>query len=767
LGLGKESVTQLDDTIIGYPEMNFFRSQMLKNITGSQYEKTFDGINFGSPGSKLNYVHLFYLPPAEFRGELPTTSLFNLDTLNMLFEKTKTIVNIFEDSTIEYEFSELAEFTAHLKLSDDRQTYLLLIWLKNMLEVTAMRKSEGGTYLTTNLMGLAGGSIKGAHNWMSKEFPSYLYGNIMAESNSNGCEKNINNYIRDIEPEQVGAFCNDTLLNLVSHESYSFYASLYFTKDYDKMQYIYDTTGLSEQSMQALVTPGYYLERTLMTAMKKVKKVYANDYCWRSVGQFCSNRELAYAQWHNNAISDNPPKPLNSSSNLVDLTGAKHYKPELKTYYDFAKTDIPPIDFNATWDLISSGKLYNGKFIGDVLLKAETKDETLKLFNTPVFLKYLKMLMIEEGMGGLFVRKTPKEYIEGYEDKIIKSTSMSTIEQGGDPTLSPLMSINDPPTTVVNGTDCFFVGDDLIELTRQYCLWHKERYITVPGNKITGIRSWTSENQYPWKVPVAVKGTDGGQFGPLMKSHDDLWLYSTDLMIPIKFNYKKGQKVNGMPGWRYEPDQILLKNSTEDDKNDVYFSGIHGTLNLTSVYGAPVFASKGHYLDIGYNEKMTSVIKDSSGEVIVAEHSDDEVYMVIEPWSGVALSAGLRLMLNFKIEKDFMFENMQGTFLIPYLFERKEYTMRKDQIKDNMGALKTALSVKTAIQVVGYLFGIILILGGIFLLYWSWRVKKNEGLNYYQVVEDNKPEDNVMMKKEPMLNSSDANEETKDQEVSH
>lgn len=763
LGLNKDSVTQLDDTILGYPEISFFRTAFIDKLKNSTYKNDFDKINFGSPKAAKNYGHLFYLPPADYVGDLPESSLFNLDTLIAVFEQIETVPDMFADPTVAVNYTDYNAFTQKLELDDDRQTYMLMIWLKNMLEVTAMRKSEGGTYLTTNWMGLAQGSLQGAHAWLSRDFPAYLYGNLMALSNREGCDKNIRNYIREVEDDQVEKFCNDTKLDLVSAESYSFYASIYLTRDYDKIQYIYDTTGLSEQAMQGMLTPGYYLERNLMAAMKKVKKSYMGTYCTRSVGGFCSNREIGIAQWIENGISNNPPKPLNKSENAIDLTGAHHYKPEIATYYNFVKAQVPNITYNETWDLVSSGQMYNGKFMGDVLLKQNSTGK-LTEFNTPQFLKYIKYLTIEEGMGGLFIEKKVKDYIEGYEDKIIKLASMSTIEQGGDPSLIPIMSINNSPTSPVNSTDCFFVGDDVPSIARQYCLWLNNKNIVVPGTKYKGVRSWEPTYVSPWKEDVPLKGTDGGQFQPLMKPHETIYLFSTDVMMPLKFDYVKSTKIGGMTGWRYEPDQILLKNSTEEPDNEKYFIGIHGTLNLTSVYGAPIFATKGHYLDIGYNEPYTSIIVDKKGEQIESHHDSDEVYMVVEPWTGLTLSAALRLMLNFILEKDILFENLDRDYILPYTFVRKEYTMDKDQINSSLGPLKTALSVSLGLEITGYLVGILLIIGGGLLIFWAWRIKKSEGISEYSVTESYNPEDGPE-KKQHLLNNTQhiSNEETKEE----
>lgn len=189
LGLNATSVTQLDDTILGYPEMSFFLPKFREALKNSSHEGEFDAVNFGSPSSAVSYSHLFYLPPRDFVGDVPASSLFNLDTIKALFAAIDTLPDLFADPSLTVDYSSLAPFTKSLKLSDDKQTYVLLIWLKNLLEVTAMRKADGGTYLTTNMMGLAQASLQGAVGWMSREFPSYLYGSIMALSNANPCEK--------------------------------------------------------------------------------------------------------------------------------------------------------------------------------------------------------------------------------------------------------------------------------------------------------------------------------------------------------------------------------------------------------------------------------------------------------------------------------------------------------------------------------------------------------------------------------------------------
>jgi len=559
----------------------------------------------------------------------------------------------------------------------------------------------------------------------------------------------------------VPLFCNDTKLNLVSAESFGFYAAIYFTRDYDKLQYVYDKTGLSEQAMQGMLTPGYYLERNLMAAMKKVKKVYNSTICASSVGFFCSNRELAYAQWLQNSVSASPPKPLNATTNLVALTGVHHYKPELKTFFDRQVETTPNVTLAEAWDLLSSGQLFNQKFIGDVLLEKPSKGN-VQPFNIPTFKKYLKMLMIEEGLGGLFVEKTVQEYIEGYTDKILKKASMETFEEGGDPTINPVISINDSPTSPVNGTDSFFVGSDKHSLTREYGFWLNNRYLKVQMPQIKGLRSWNNDMVNPWKTNVPMRGTDAGQFQPLMDNHEDIWLFISDIMMPLKFVYDKDTTVSGMSAWKYKSEDTIVNNATETSEKDTFYQYLHGTLNLTSVLGAPLFATKGRFLDIGYNADYCSEIYDKTGKTLEADRNRDDVFMTVEPWTGLSLAGGQRLALNFKLDKDELFDHTQHSYLLPYAYVRREFEFNESQVNDLLGDLKFALAFCLGIQITGYVLGSLLFIGGVLLIIWAFRIRKYEGLGDYSTSE---PLDNdSVIEKKPMLNGTRfSNEETKDE----
>ena len=279
--------------------------------------------------------------------------------------------------------------------------------------------------------------------------------------------------------------------------------------------------------------------------------------------------------------------------------------------------------------------------------------------------------------------------------------------------------------------------------------------IRTVGKNVTGIRSWEKALFDPWEGPLPLTGTDAGSFSPLNKSPHDLIMFSNDVMMPVKFKFGENKRVDGLTAWKFNPDNSLMLNSTENEDNAFFYNGVHGTLNITSVLGVPAFASKGHYLDIDYNSKMTPILKDKKGKVIKADRGKDDLFVVVEPWTGATMQAALRLMISFRIKKDFLFENFpEDSYFLPYAYIRKEFQLSSKQITDGLGALRMALNAVLGIRIVGYGVGALLMIGGGLLLFWAWKIKKNEGLAGYTKVEDIQPSAELE-KKVPMLNETD------------
>jgi hypothetical protein len=156
-----------------------------------------------------------------------------------------------------------------------------------------------------------------------------------------------------------------------------------------------DTTEISEPAFNGLVQSDFYLEKNLFTAMKKVKKVYADTICTRSVGIYCSNNELAYAQWLNGAVTKSPPKPMEPADDIPTLFNLHHYAPELSAFYKRMNLEMPDLTLDQVWQMMDDGYLQNMKFVGDLFLERfeENEEDQYHLLNE-AFLKYMRGMSI-------------------------------------------------------------------------------------------------------------------------------------------------------------------------------------------------------------------------------------------------------------------------------------------------------------------------------------------------------------------------------------
>ncbi len=103
----------LDESIKGWPEISYFKKYFLKSIEANKkmYDR-FVNINFGQPKKDSSFhTQLFYLPDPDFRGSLPESSLFNLDTMKLMFSTFQGISDLIEHPEINVDFRVLSSLT--------------------------------------------------------------------------------------------------------------------------------------------------------------------------------------------------------------------------------------------------------------------------------------------------------------------------------------------------------------------------------------------------------------------------------------------------------------------------------------------------------------------------------------------------------------------------------------------------------------------------------------------------------------------------------
>ena len=103
------------------------------------------------------------------------------------------------------------------------------------------------------------------------------------------------------------------------------------------------------------------------------------------------------------------------------------------------------------------------------------------------------------GLNGLFIYATPREFIEGYTDPLLQDLNETPIYEGGDQTISPIMSMDAPPTHPPNNPMSFYTGEDDYELTRTYNLWLDADHITIAAKDYESLYSVVDAPFNPWR----------------------------------------------------------------------------------------------------------------------------------------------------------------------------------------------------------------------------------------------------------------------------
>ena len=265
--------------------------------------------------------------------------------------------------------------------------------------------------------------------------------------------------------------------------------------------------------------------------MSAVYDHYKADVCASGIllttGKQCSTKQLAYNQWINGGILKNP------TPNMPQTTKGKDDVSYQREFNDFTDFIYPPeLHFFTTksgmtpsvatvenlFGYAQDQGLYNLGTMLDIMLDT---NKTIP-FNDDVNRRYIRYLMMEEFLGGLFIRKTPQEVIEGYYDPTIQFMNSNPIYQGGDNLTSPFLSLLMPPTTTPHNPITFFTGVGDYKLTRSYANWIGKPYANTLRQQYTSIYTKEDFNHEPWKERKFIFGTDLIQSHPVIEKGKDV-----------------------------------------------------------------------------------------------------------------------------------------------------------------------------------------------------------------------------------------------------
>jgi len=170
-------------------------------------------------------------------------------------------------------------------------------------------------------------------------------------------------------------------------------------------------------------------------------------------------------QWINQGVLSNPPPstglPATNESYVRAYPEWTHlnYTPELGYFLDKAGLNHFPVSVAQVRTFMQPNRLFNQEIISDIIIGVQPKTYS-NVFTNKEMARYLRFVIIEGALGGIFLKRTPEEFIDGYYDPTVFKMSQLPVFMNGDQTNEILMGINMSPMYPKNNKVAMFTGTD-------------------------------------------------------------------------------------------------------------------------------------------------------------------------------------------------------------------------------------------------------------------------------------------------------------------
>uniref|UniRef100_A0A673A6Y6 Lysosome membrane protein 2-like n=1 Tax=Sphaeramia orbicularis TaxID=375764 RepID=A0A673A6Y6_9TELE len=229
---------------------------------------------------------------------------------------------------------------------------------------------------------------------------------------------------------------------------------------------------------------------------------------------------------------------------------------------------------------------------------------------------------------GLFITRTVRELLWGYEDGLLKALSLFQ------PGLDDVFGLFYKNNGSNDGKYVFFTGQGSSKDFARVDTWN--------GN--SSLDWWTSDECN------MINGTNGAFFHPVVTKNETLYMFSSDLCRSLYAVYEEDVTVKGIPGYRFTPPSKVFANLTVNPDNAGFCVPAgnclgSGLLNVSACkQGAPIIMSSPHFYQA--DEKF---VKDVFG--MNPKKEEHQTTIDINPLTGIVLQAAKRLQVNVFIEK--------------------------------------------------------------------------------------------------------------------
>ncbi|XP_006270884.3 lysosome membrane protein 2 isoform X3 [Alligator mississippiensis] len=419
-------------------------------------------------------------------------------------------------------------------------------------------------------------------------------------------------------------------------------------------------------------------------------------------------------------VWENPPPPVymqfyffNLTNPLEVINGATPFVEEIGpyTYREYRPRVSVHILENGTKVSALNPKTYvfdPEKSIGDpevdlirtVNIPAVTAMEWAQTSPLHLPLQLILLYYREE----LFMTRTVHELLWGYKDSLLSTIHFFYPEVDSEFGLFNKM----------NGTD----DGEYVFLSGSRNYLNFSRIVEWKGKK--SLDWWTT------KTCNMINGTDGNSFHPLISKDEKLYVFSSDFCRSLYLMFDSFRSVAGIPAYRFVPPEELFANTSVNPDNAGFCVPVGncpgtGVLNVSICkQGTPIFLSSPHFYQA--DKKYINSIRGMN-----PKKEDHEMFLDVNPLTGVILQAAKRIQINIYIKKmpEFFDTGRIRTLLFPVVYINESVLIDEASASKLKYALFEATLLKNipfVIMALGIIFGIVFI-----VLVCRFRGTKDEG----------------------------------------
>lgn len=597
---------------------------------------------------------------------------------------------------IDYLFTEGDKFMKSGNLSDlegvrqrflldtHHQAHVFYAWVNNVADEFAMQKSRNGTIDMSSIGSFLSDKMVKLYNKANEYLLLEVLSNLMLYNithNNISCvdffvASNLNETQAANVCKNVPDFHMDWFSSTNSMKTMILVC--WYKKDYN-WDLFRNLTNLTDIDLEFICESSNAPNNISFGKIKTYVDKRVHDFyeCDR-VSLTCSQAEFTAKQWGNSSITRNVlPELAAMNKKFIPTNTLADWEPEMfskpwEYYAVIAKyphftTNNSVVGFNTTVSrkLLTYDRFFN-QMIRFVIVDYDfgILDDVERLFQTKdvkALYNYIKYMMISHVFTGAVSTRSVKELLWGYTDSFIHDIKTKDPQQGGDPSLPDVVSLQTNITYDMsfNNTQSVLSGKGDISRVRTYQEINGLRYINFNDTAFNGNTSYIVYTN-PWVNETEFGGTDSFGNAPTLDKSSTVNLYVTDLYRG-GYGICKGEtaEYNGVEALRFRLPTSYMQSKHSNPANAVfYMDRWNGLLNLTSVKKLPLMISTySHYLLDEDAYKNVKIYQDKNRTILMTPDSKYDSNIDIEPYSGAGFSATLNILAHVEYQQDSLFSN--------------------------------------------------------------------------------------------------------------